>query len=158
MNKAKITHIYVRVSPFYLRMFRIIYGGLTVRTDGNQGQLLHTWMRDRLRRRKTALGRFVQYARLEEDQQAIAFEFSERQMLTYGPWMKLGTKAALEKVIQKDLRLMLRAYLQAKLGPEPKYGDLTRAVECFRKQYQIEEDDYSFESMVKEWQRISLNQ
>ncbi|MBA4304639.1 MAG: hypothetical protein C0424_10480 [Sphingobacteriaceae bacterium] len=145
--------IYVRVSPFYQRMFQIIYGSTVVRSDGNRSQLLHTWMRDRLRRRKTALGHFVQLARTEEDDCCIAFEFSHRQLLQYGQWMKLGTKAALEKHIQRDLRLMLRSYLQAKLGEAPKYGELTRAVECFRKQYQIEEDDYSFEAMVKEWQR-----
>lgn len=155
MTKSKTTFIYVRVSPFYLRMFRIIYGSSVVRSDGNQGQLLHTWMRDRLRRRKTALGRFVQFARLEEDPQAIAFEFSERQIMTYGCWMKLGTRAALEKVIQKDLRLMLRVHIEAKLCMENKYGSITRAVESFRKQYAIEEDDYSFEAMVKDWQRIT---
>lgn len=147
------TRIYVRVSPFYKRMFQTIYGTSVVRSDGNRCQLLHTWMRDRLRRHKTASGSFVQLAITEEEANTIAFEFSHRQLMVYGKWMKLGTKNALKKLIQRDIRLMLRSYLQAKLGSEPKYGELTRAVESFRQQYGIEEDDYSFEAMVKEWQR-----
>lgn len=152
MASKDVVRVYVKVAAFQKEFFERTYGSNVVRRNSSSDVIYH-WFMSRLSRKRVVRLRYEAMVSTDPIENAIIFEIDGKVLQRHGYWMRLGTRNALAKIINQELVKTMKAHVRAKLSETPRYGEVTAAISNFQEAYAISEDDYAFESLVKEWGR-----